>query len=116
MNQHITRETTAPDGTPSLQITGHAQATVTIQTTGESVTSNISGPGTIVIYPDRAFRVDAAVPNLLSTARANLANSLRPDDQLHVRSVPSRSTPPVRRPRYRSPGARADRRMAVLAS
>ena len=74
MNQYIIRETTAPDGTTTLKITGHAQATVTNQTTGESVTYNISGPGTIVIYPNGAFSIDAAGPNLLWTAPENLAN------------------------------------------
>jgi hypothetical protein len=74
MNQYIIRETTAPDGTATLKITGHAQATVTNQTTGESVTYNISGPGTIVIYPDGAFSIDAAGPNLLWTLPENLAN------------------------------------------
>lgn len=74
MNQHIIRETTAPDGTTTLKITGHAQATVTNQTTGESVTYNISGPGTLVLYRDGAFSVDAAGPNLLWTAPENLAN------------------------------------------
>ena len=74
MNQHIIRQTIAPDGTTTLKITGHAQATVTNQTTGESVTYNISGPGTIVIYPNGAFSIDAAGPNLLWTAPENLAN------------------------------------------
>jgi hypothetical protein len=71
MNQYIIRQTTAPDGTMTLKVTGHAQATVTNQTTGKSVTYNISGPGTLVIYPDGAFSIDAAGPNLLYTAPEN---------------------------------------------
>ena len=70
----IVRETTAADGTRTLKITGVAKATVTNQTTGESVTYNISGPGTVVIYPDDSFSIDAAGPNLLWTLPENLEN------------------------------------------
>jgi hypothetical protein len=84
---YIIRETTAPDGTTTLKITGHAQATVTNQTTGESVTYNISGPGTIVIYPNGAFSIDAAEPNLLWTAPENFGEFPgRADDQLYDRT------------------------------
>jgi hypothetical protein len=68
MNQYVIHETTAPDGTTTLQIAGHAEATVTNQTTRTSVTYNISGPGTLVSYPDGAFSIDAHGPNLLWTA------------------------------------------------
>jgi hypothetical protein len=71
-NQYIIHQTTAPDGTTTLQITGNAQVTVTNQTTGESVTYNISGPGTIVIEPDGAFSIDAGGPNLLWILPENL--------------------------------------------
>jgi len=70
LNQYIIRQTTV-DGVTTLKITGHAQATVTNQSTGESVTYNISGPGTVVIYPDGAFSIDAHGPNLLWTELAN---------------------------------------------
>src|SRR5512132_54189 len=70
-NQYIISTTTASDGTTTLKITGHAQVTVTNQTTGKSVSYNISGPGTIVIYPDGAFSIDAAGPNLLWTLPEN---------------------------------------------
>lgn len=73
-NQYIIRSTTAPDGTVTLQIAGRARATVTNQETGESVSYNISGPGTLVINPDGSFSGDLAGPNLLFTTRANLAN------------------------------------------
>jgi hypothetical protein len=71
VDQRIIQETTS-DGTTTLKITGHAQTTVTNQTTGEAVTYNTSGPGTIVISPDGAFSIDAAGPNLLWTAPENL--------------------------------------------
>jgi hypothetical protein len=71
MNQYVIHETTAPDGTTTLQITGHAEASVTNQATGTSVTYNISGPGTVVIYPDGAFSIDAHGPNLLWTTPEN---------------------------------------------
>ena len=71
MNQYIIRQTTAPDGTTTLRIAGHAEAAVTNQTTDKSVTYNISGPGTVVIYPDGAFSIDAHGPNLLWTAPEN---------------------------------------------
>ena len=70
-NQYVVRQTTAADGTTTLKITGHAKATVTNQSSGKSVTLNISGPGTIVIEPDGAFRIDAAGPNLLWTSSEN---------------------------------------------
>ena len=71
MNQYIIKQTTAPDGTTTLKITGHARASVTNQSTGQSVSYNISGPGNIVIYPDGAFSIDAHGPNLLWTAPEN---------------------------------------------
>jgi len=70
MNQHIIRRTTA-GGVTTLKITGHAEATVTNHSTGESINLNISGPGTLVIYPDGAFSIDAHGPNLLWTTMAN---------------------------------------------
>jgi hypothetical protein len=70
MNQHIIRQTTV-DGVTTLMITGHAKATVTNLSTGESVTYNISGPGTVVLFPDGAFSIDAHGPNLLWTTVAN---------------------------------------------
>jgi hypothetical protein len=73
-NQYIIRSTTAPDGTVTLRIAGRARATVTRLDTGESVSFNISGPGTLTINPDGSFSGDLAGPNLLWTARANLAN------------------------------------------
>jgi len=73
-NQYIIRATTSSDGTHTLKITGHAQATVTNETTGKSVSYNVSGPGTLVIYPSGAFSIDAAGPNLFWTTRADLAN------------------------------------------
>ena len=69
LNQYIIRETTV-NGVTTLKITGHARATVTNQSTGESVSYNISGPGTIVLYPDGAFSIDAHGPNLLWTELA----------------------------------------------
>ena len=68
MNQYIIHQTTAPDGTTTLQVAGHAEATVTNQTTGASASYNISGPGTLVLYPDGAFSLDVHGPNLLWTA------------------------------------------------
>jgi hypothetical protein len=73
-NQYIIRSTTAPDGTVTLRIAGRARAKVTRTDTGESVSFNISGPGTLVFNPDGSFSGDLAGPNLLWTARANLAS------------------------------------------
>lgn len=73
-NQYIIRSTTAPDGTVTLRIAGRARAIVTNLVTGKSVSFNISGPGTLTINPDGSFSGDLAGPNLLWTARANLAN------------------------------------------
>jgi hypothetical protein len=72
-DQRIIQETTS-DGTTTLKIAGHATATVTNLEADKSVTYNISGPGTLVFYPSGAFSADVAGPNLLYTARGNLAN------------------------------------------
>ena len=71
-NQYIIKATTSSDGTTTLKITGHAQATVTNQTTGASVSYNVSGPGTLVLYPNGAFSINATGPNLLWTLPENL--------------------------------------------
>ena len=55
----------------TLRITGNAQATVTNQSTGESVTYNISGPATVVINPDRPVQRRRRGPNLLWTTQDN---------------------------------------------
>jgi hypothetical protein len=73
-NQYIIHSTIAPNGTVTLQITGRARATVTNEVTGRSVSYNISGPGTLVLNPDGSFSGDLAGPNLLYTARKNLAS------------------------------------------
>jgi|SRR5215211_6871375 len=70
-NQYIIRQSTT-DGTTTYQIAGNARATVTNLSTGESVSFNVSGPGTLVIYPDNSFSIDAAGPNLLWTLPENL--------------------------------------------
>jgi hypothetical protein len=72
LNQYIVQDTTDPvTGVETLRITGNAQATVTNQSTGESVTYNISGPATVVINPDGSFSADAGGPNLLWTTQDN---------------------------------------------
>jgi len=71
-NQYIIHSTTASDGTITLQITGRARATVTNLTTDKSVSYNISGPGTVVLYPNFTIKSgDLAGPNLLFTSQAN---------------------------------------------
>jgi hypothetical protein len=69
--QYIIRQSTAPDGTTTLQIAGNAKATVTNLSTRKSVSYNVSGPGTVVISPDGSFTIDAAGPNLLWTLPEN---------------------------------------------
>jgi hypothetical protein len=72
LNQYIIHDTTDPvTGVETLRITGNAQATVTNQSTGESVRYNISGPATVVINPDGSFSADAGGPNLLWTTQDN---------------------------------------------
>lgn len=75
VNQFIISQTTDPvSEVTTFHITGRARATVTNKDTGESVSYNISGPGTLVLNPDGSFSADLAGPNLLWTERANLAN------------------------------------------
>ena len=72
LNQYIIHDTIDPvTGVETLRITGNAQATVTNQSTGESVRYNISGPATVVINPDGSFSADAGGPNLLWTTKDN---------------------------------------------
>jgi hypothetical protein len=73
-SEFVIRETTADDGTTTIEIAGHVQATLTNTITGVSVSYNISGPGTIVVDPDGSFSVDAAGPNLFWTLPENLMN------------------------------------------
>jgi hypothetical protein len=75
-NQYVIRQSTAPDGTTTSQIAGHATATVTNLSTGKSVSYNVSGPGRVVSYPNGAFTVDAAGPNLLWTLPENSASGV----------------------------------------
>jgi hypothetical protein len=68
VNQYAIHTSTAPNGDITLQVTGRARATVTNLDTGESVSFNISGPGTVVF--DSAFNIlsaDAHGPNLFWT-------------------------------------------------
>jgi hypothetical protein len=68
VNQYAIHTSTAPNGDITLQITGRARATVTNQTTDESVSFNISGPGTAVFDSDfNILSVDAHGPNLFWT-------------------------------------------------
>ena len=72
LNQYTIHDTTDPvTGVETLRITGNAQATVTNQSTSESVRYNISGPATVVINPDGSFSADAGGPNLLWTTQDN---------------------------------------------
>jgi hypothetical protein len=66
-----TTTTTLQDGTVVQRFTGNATATVTNPATGESITYNISGPGTLTTFPDGSFTIDAAGPNLLYTTVEN---------------------------------------------
>jgi hypothetical protein len=70
-NQYIVRSSTSDEAT-TLLITGTATVTATNQSTGKSVSYNISGPGTVVQYPDGSFSLDLKGPNLLYTLSANL--------------------------------------------
>ena len=66
-------ETTLPNGGEEFRFTGHAKAIVTSDGRGESITYNVSGPGTQTFYPRSAvdFTIDAAGPNLLFTTVEN---------------------------------------------
>ena len=65
------RESTLPDGTVVLRVEGSAFVTVMNETTGKSLSYNISGPGTVTIYTDGSFSLDVHGPNLLWTTVAN---------------------------------------------
>jgi hypothetical protein len=68
-------QTTLPNGAEEFRFTGHAKAIVTNDNTGESITYNVSGPGTQTFFSfprtDVDFTIDAAGPNLLWTTRGN---------------------------------------------
>ena len=65
------RESTRPDGTVVFKVEGSAFVTVTNETSGKSLSYNISGPGTVTIHPDGSFSLDVHGPNLLWTTVAN---------------------------------------------
>ena len=64
-------ETTLPNGATEFRFTGHAEAIVTNDVTGESITYNVSGPGKQTVFPDGSFTIDTAGPNLLWTSVEN---------------------------------------------
>jgi hypothetical protein len=70
-NEYIIHQSTAPDGTITDQITGNQVYTLTNETSGKSITYQANGPGTLVLYPDGAFSVDASGPNLFYTTPAD---------------------------------------------
>jgi hypothetical protein len=57
---------------PMNALTGFGSATVTNADTGEMLTFNISGPGTVTNNNNPPFTIDAHGPNLLWTTVANL--------------------------------------------
>jgi hypothetical protein len=67
------QETKLPDGTVITHITGYSSATVTRTDTTpvKSLTYKISGPGTLTVFPDDSFTIDAGGQNLLWTTVAN---------------------------------------------
>jgi hypothetical protein len=67
-DQQVT-ETELPNGATEFRFTGHAEAIVTGN--GESITYNVSGPGTQTVFPDGSFTIDAAGPNLFWTSVEN---------------------------------------------
>jgi hypothetical protein len=72
-NQYVISETTDPvSGGTTFHITGRARATVTNLDSLESVSYNISGPGTLTVNPDGTFSGDLAGPNLLWTTKEDL--------------------------------------------
>jgi hypothetical protein len=75
LNQYVISQSTAPDGTITMRVTGRASATLTNATSGQSVSYNVSGPGVITMNPDGSFSADLAGPNLLWTLPANLPDS-----------------------------------------
>jgi hypothetical protein len=67
-NQYIVRTTTDPiTGATTYQISGHATIRLTNTRTGESVSYNISGPGTFTQNTDGSFSFDSHGPNLFWT-------------------------------------------------
>jgi hypothetical protein len=57
VSQEYYRETTLPDGTVELQVTGSLY--VTYETNEKSVTVNSSGPGHLLVFPDGVVEVVA---------------------------------------------------------
>ena len=68
--QQVTN-TLLPNGATESRFAGHAEAIVTNDRTGESITYDVSGPGTQTVFPDGSFTIDASGPNLLWTTVKN---------------------------------------------
>jgi hypothetical protein len=64
-------ETPGPDGSTVVTFRGFGYATVTNVDTEKTLKFNISGPGSVTIFPDGAFTIDAKGPNLLYTTVEN---------------------------------------------
>ena len=65
------KDTTLTNGATESRFNGHAEAIVTNDDTGKSITYNVSGPGTQTVFPDGSFTIDAGGPNLLWTSVEN---------------------------------------------
>jgi hypothetical protein len=59
------------EGSTVYTFTGFGSATVTNMNTNKTLTFNISGPGSVTVFNDNSFKIDAHGPNLLYTTVAN---------------------------------------------
>jgi hypothetical protein len=63
-NEYIVQQTTNPDGSVTLRVTGRLLLDLTNEATGKSITVNASGPATFTSYPDGSLAINFQGPSL----------------------------------------------------
>jgi hypothetical protein len=77
-NQYVVSSSIASDGTLTERIAGFLELSYTNDLSGATVTENVSGPATIVVYPDFSVSVSAQGPGYIFNGPGTPAFALGP--------------------------------------
>lgn len=58
-NEYYVQSQSNADGSTTQRVTGHLVVSLTNESTGKTITENVSGPGTFTVYPDGSGRFEA---------------------------------------------------------